>query len=52
MSIARLTNEDSMNKYGSHDKLTATKSKGHELVSILIEASKFVSTTIGCGAGV
>lgn len=37
-----------MNKYGLHGKLTATEGNGDKLASILLEASKLVSTAKGC----
>lgn len=37
-----------MNKYGLHGKLTATEGNGNKLSSILLEASKLVSTANGC----
>jgi quinol monooxygenase YgiN len=37
-----------MNKYGLHGKLKATEGKGDELASILLKASKLVSTAKGC----
>ncbi|QMU26603.1 putative quinol monooxygenase [Adhaeribacter radiodurans] len=37
-----------MNKYGLHGKLKATSGNGEKLASILLEASKLVSTAPGC----
>ncbi|MDQ3534618.1 MAG: antibiotic biosynthesis monooxygenase [Bacteroidota bacterium] len=37
-----------MNKYGLHGKLTATEGNGDKLSSILLEASRLVSTAKGC----
>ncbi len=37
-----------MNKYGLHGCLNAQPGKAHELVQILIKASKLVSTVKGC----
>ena len=37
-----------MKKYGLHGKLTATAKNRQQLVSILLEASKLVSTASGC----
>lgn len=37
-----------MTKYGLHGKLTATEGNGDNLSSILLEASKLVSTAKGC----
>jgi len=37
-----------MNKYGLHGHLKATKGNGEKLASILLEASKLISTAKGC----
>jgi len=37
-----------MSKYLLHGKLTATAAKGEQLATILLEASKLVSTAKGC----
>ncbi|HUQ84783.1 MAG TPA: antibiotic biosynthesis monooxygenase [Candidatus Limnocylindrales bacterium] len=37
-----------MNKYGLHGKLRAKSGQGDALASILLEASKLVSTAHGC----
>ncbi|HEY0054022.1 MAG TPA: antibiotic biosynthesis monooxygenase [Pedobacter sp.] len=37
-----------MNKYLLHGKLTAQSGRGEELASILLEASKLISTAQGC----
>lgn len=37
-----------MNKYGLHGKLQATAGNGGTLASILLEASRLVSTAKGC----
>lgn len=37
-----------MSKYGLHGKLTATKGNADKLSSILLEASRLVSTAKGC----
>jgi len=37
-----------MNKYGLHVELTAIKGSGDQLASILLNASKLVSTAKGC----
>lgn len=37
-----------MNKYLLHGKLTAKEGQGEKLASILLEASKLVSTAQGC----
>ncbi|MEJ8800689.1 putative quinol monooxygenase [Pontibacter sp. H249] len=37
-----------MQKYGLHGKLQAQEGKGNELASILLQASKLVSTAKGC----
>ena len=36
------------NKYGLHGKLTATEGNGDQLATILLEASRLVSTAKGC----
>lgn len=37
-----------MNKYGLHGKLKATEGNGNKLASILLDASRLVSTAKGC----